>query len=745
MQRTVILANHTMKGITKLASLAAFLLIGFQIAAKATRDTLFLSNFDVSFLPIMLVGAALFSIVAIFVASGALAAFSPGVLVPALFLGSAGFLLLEWALLDRFPEAIAVGFYLHLAAFGAVLISAFWSIINELFDPRGAKKAVSSIGAGGALGGFTGGLLAERIGAVLQVSDILPVLASIHLVCAGLIYRIARPHFRRASEGGEKAGFSSNALDGIRKLSGLRYLQQIAVLVLFATVGATLIDYLFKAQAASVYQDSDSLMRFFAIFYTAVGLLAFLTQVLFTNFFLKKLGLGNTATVLFAALVGGSLGMILSPGITSTSLARAGEMVFRNSFFRSGYELLYTPVAAVHKRATKIIIDVGFDHLGDIVGSGLVMLFLFLAPTKAQVLMLSGAFVSGLAGMFVFRLLQKGYVLSLEQRLLEGVDTAAGLPGEAGPPDSVHTLNLSSALLPETTELHRATRPAAAKDLPTLAPANAEERQAAIVGPAGGLQSEEAESVRAFLHSIQRPPEELTPGLVDLLAWDEMAAEAASVLRRVSPAGEQLLLQSLLDPGQDFAVRRRIPRILSNRPSAEVVSALFEALRDERFEVRFQAALALSRIRRSGVELGRPPGEIFSIALAEVTVEKKVWESQRLLDEIQEEEDCDLVDDLLRRRVNRSLEHVFRILSLALPGEGIRLALMGLHTNDPMLRGVALEYLESVLPKLVRESLWPFLEAEPSPKGFQRSREEILDSLMRSHQSIAANLEGLRK
>ena len=40
------------------------------------------------------------------------------------------------------------------------------------------------------------------------------------------------------------------------------------------------------------------------------------------------------------------------------------------------------------------------------------------------------------------------------------------------------------------------------------------------------------------------------------------------------------------------------------------------------------------------------------------------------------------------------------------------LALHAVQTDDPELRGTALEYLESILPPDVRAQLWPFLEGE---------------------------------
>lgn len=65
-----------------------------------------------------------------------------------------------------------------------------------------------------------------------------------------------------------------------------------------------------------------------------------------------------------------------------------------------------------------------------------------------------------------------------------------------------------------------------------------------------------------------------------------------------------------------------------------------------------------------------------------------------------------------------------------------------------MLRGTALEYLESVLPPPLREVLWPYLEPErpthrvPRPP---RDREQVLNDLLRSNRSIEIDIEALRR
>jgi hypothetical protein len=105
-----------------------------------------------------------------------------------------------------------------------------------------------------------------------------------------------------------------------------------------------------------------------------------------------------------------------------------------------------------------------------------------------------------------------------------------------------------------------------------------------------------------------------------------------------------------------------------------------------------------------------------------------------------------LVDDFLRNRSSKSLEHVFTILSLALPKEPLKIAFRGLHTDNRDLKGTALEYLESILPERIRKSLWPFLEDDRRTSGdTPQTRGEILAELMSSNQSIELNLAEILK
>jgi hypothetical protein len=175
------------------------------------------------------------------------------------------------------------------------------------------------------------------------------------------------------------------------------------------------------------------------------------------------------------------------------------------------------------------------------------------------------------------------------------------------------------------------------------------------------------------------------------------------------------------------------------------VEGLLEGLSDRRFEVRYRSGRALAELHEHHPSLRLEADRVFDAILREVTVDRQIWESQRLLGELEDQSDTPFLDDFLRERAGRSMEHVFTMLSLVLPGAPLRIAYRGLFTTDDNLRGTALEYLENALPDRIRLRLWPFLEDRRERTSAGREREEIIADLMRSNESISLNLEEIRR
>lgn len=733
------------------ATLGAGSMIAAQVGGKATRDAAFLSGFDITDLPTAVMVAAILSILAAFGAGRLLASAGPWRVVgPAFLLGTVlhG---VEWWLYPTQPRLATGLLFLHITVVNSVLVSWFWATVTERFDPRTAKRQMSRIATGATLGGLLGGLLAERVGAAFSLSTMFPILALLSLLPGVLIYVLRRgdaSHFHRTSS--SQAGLTE-ALTTLRRH---RYLRSLALVVCLGTISATLIDYVFKDTAVAALESGESLMRFFGVFYTVVSLLAFLVQSGLSRIFLEKLGLGASVGILPALSAAVASVSIFVPGLAAATTLRGTDSVLRNSLYRSGYELLYTPVGRRDKRATKTLIDVGFDRLGDAVGAAMIHVLLLVGDEASRVTMLGLVVALSIRGILGARNLQRGYVAELETRLLDSVpedsDTLEGVSQESGVWQTLAGVDLTAVLKTAGGTAAVAagtTDPARSKDSPAAGHAAAAASVPAdpLVRSIMALRSGDPKEVDRTLRSLRTLDTALVPHVIRLLAWDEMSQTASRVLAGALPRITGHLEDALVDPDEEFAIRRRIPRVLANHPDPRGAAALFRGLSDRRFEVRFQCGRGLARIHSKGVSLGIAREAIYDAVLTEVKVDRRVWRSQRLLDQSHDEESV-FVDEILKERTDRSLEHVFTLLSLELPRDPLQIAFRGLHTQDPHLRGTALEYLESILPPRVRVSLWPFLEGDPNRKqDHERSREEVLDSLLNSNESIKVNLEEVRR
>jgi MFS family permease len=722
---------------------AAGFMIAFQVAAKATRDALFLSSFDVALLPRMIVASAVVSVLAAIVASRWMPRVGPGRLVPAAFATSAILLLLESWLAGRAPRATAIIVYLHYGALGAILISTFWSVVSERFDPRTAKTYVGRIAAGGTVGGLLGGILTERVGAYLSVSAMLPILAGVHMVCAVLVM-LVRQHDASTESGGEREGWVETGLErsGVSIVWGTPYLRGMVLLVLLVTISEVLIDYVFKARATQTYGGGEALLRLFALFYTGVALLTVMIQAAASRPALQRLGLTRTVALLPASAAIGSVGAIIVPGLSSVMLARGTESVVRNGLYRAGYELLFTPVAREQKRAAKTLIDVGVMRLGDIVGSGLVQVALLLLVGVATRSLLGVAVFLSIAAVVVALRLRAGYVRTLEKSLLS---RAIDLDLDEVQDAITRTAVLQSAATLGLTRV----RPSVA-DAVASGEAETEDLTARAVPTDPELQriiDLRSRSVARVRSALRAGPLELlhVPSVVPLLAWDDVLHDAVVALREVAPRVTGQLVDRLLDRSEEFVVRRRLPIVLASCPSERAVDGLLRGLEDPRFEVRYRCGRALNRLMELESNLAVERERAFAAVLREVAVDRGVWESHRLLDRMEDEAWSPVMDEVLRDRANRALEHVFTILALVLPRQPLKVAFRGLHTDDRLLRGTALEYLETALPERIKRSVWPFLEGSGKPQAPRRSSQEVLNDLLQSNQSIVLNLEQLRK
>jgi hypothetical protein len=692
------------------------------VGGKATRDALFLTSHDITALPTMLIVTAVCSIVLVSLHAKAGRRLVPGILIPASFIVSGILFFGEWLFRASAPSTIAVLVYLHVSVAGPLLASGFWLIVSESFSPRTAKKGVGRIAAAGTLGGLAGALLAERVAAAFGVPGMLLVLGALQFVAAALVRQLA---VRAVSVGAQPAAGASASIppigSGLRVIAETPYLRRIAALVLLGTTSAALVDYVFKAAAVDVYGPGDGLLRFFALYYGLTSLIAFVLQILATRRILERSGIAGATSTPSIALIAGILGELVLPGLGFGSLiaARGSEAIFRGSWFRAGYELFFTPMPAAEKRATKSLIDVTFDRLGDAAGGVLVPLAILVAPAYQSNVILLVAMAASVGAIVAASQLSKWYVRTLESSLLHRGGELAFLEAADA---------ATATVLRDIQARHVATD----RVTSSSPDADAEPAFDPILQGIATLRSSDRRRIIGLLSQEEGLPAPLVPHAIPLLAVDPLADYALFALRKVAEEHVGQLTDALMNPNQEFAVRRRLARVFSVCVSQRAADGLLAALDDARFDVRFQAARSLSAILSRNERIAIDPARIYEIVLREVAVGRPVWEGRRLLDGFVS---ASPLDEFVRDRAGQSLAHVFTLLSLVLAREPLQIAFRSLQGDDAYLRGTALEYLEGVLPADVRQQLWPFLVRRRSVGTSEQQHERVVE-LLRTSESV---------
>lgn len=735
-----------------LAVTSALLVLSQQIAGKIIRDTLFLSLFSQRSLAEITVAAAVVALAAVPPFSHILSKYGPGRAVPAGFLTSALLYVVEFALFQKYPRPAVVLVYLHFAASGAALVSGFWSAVNERFDPRTARRSISRVIAAAAVGGGLGGVLGG-VTARVPAAQLILGLAALQVGCAYLVWLLARgtPHRVRRPAPQDTAWPGSSVVTpernefrgaptGFAALRSSPYLRDLALLAFAVTACQAILEYVFRVKAQSAFPHKEDLQAVIAIGHTVTSIGIFGLQALFSRRALDRLGVGGSVLSLPVTAAAGAGAAFIFPTLPAAGGAWVAEGVVHGSIFRSGYELFYAPLQPAEKRAAKSVIDVGFARLGDMAAGGLAWLAHMGMEERFTKPLLGAALFFAIASYWVGQRLQRGHVRALERSLVERAAEADIAIGEDA---------MTRTTVFDTMQLRREAMLGGGAGVPDPEPEGGAEFLGATstAAPASdrgaALRSGNAAAARAVLQSEEPLTGDLVGLAIPFLADPALASDALLALRRVSARFVGQLTDALLDPTQDDAVRRRLPRVLSAEPTERAVDGLFRGLADRRFEVRYQCGLALSRIRGKAPDMEISESRVLAAISREVEADRSIWESRQALDRAPEATTSS-VDRAVRERASQSLEHVFTLLSLILPRSNLAIAYQGLHVDDNMLRGTALEYLDAVLPQGLRETLWPFLSDEAPRKGPTRPKEEILADLNKLNESVVIRIDEIR-
>ncbi len=343
--------------------LSFFLLASFQYAAKSIRQATFVDALGADRLPWVYLLAALLSYPLLRVYGRLTDRFPHRRLLAATWALVAVVMVAFWWLFAGGQPWVAIAFYLFLSIAFVLMVSQFWVEAGQALDPRQAKRLFGLIGAGGLLGGVAGGQAARLASAFTGTRHAL--LAAAAMVAAAALVQLAlsraSPPAAAPAAGGGRIESSRDGLDLVRRS---RHLRLIAVLMLLGVTVGQIIDLQFSWAVEQATTELDQRTRYFGNLYSAIGLAAFVFQILFTSRIQRALGMGATMRVLPATMFTGSAallvaGVALPAAVPPVALAlKVGENGLRHSLEQATRELLFLPVPARIRMKAKAFIDV---------------------------------------------------------------------------------------------------------------------------------------------------------------------------------------------------------------------------------------------------------------------------------------------------------------------------------------------------------------------------------------------------
>jgi MFS family permease len=289
-------------------------------------------------------------------------------------------------------EWVPLVFFIWANVFIMVLMTQFWILVNDIFNPREAKRLIGFFVSGGILGGIAGGLFAGVL--ATRIPDYLLYIAAGMLVLnIGVVSAIFRwrqrsspPSLREDTHHSQKLGSLQKFgfLDCFKTVRTAYYLKLLAAVVTITWIVSTFIDWQYNNVIENAVRQTFYI-SFFGYFNSALLVIPFFVQLLMTSNFIKRFGIRLTLLVYPLMLLLFSFGIAGSPSIPFALGIKGSDKSLSFSLNQSVRELLYIPISPEVKYKAKIFIDMFLNRLGKGIGALLLMVFIWIptAPTVA--------------------------------------------------------------------------------------------------------------------------------------------------------------------------------------------------------------------------------------------------------------------------------------------------------------------------------------------------------------------------
>jgi len=270
--------------------------------------------------------------------------------------------------------------------FLVILVTQFWILINDIYNPHQARRLIGFLVSGGLLGGVVGSSLASFLVKRIGTENLLlicPFMLAAGIIIVNSIHKVRSLEERPETEVSTKmASPKIGYFESFEILRKSRHLLFLAGIVFGDIMVTTLVDFQFNSQIATTFRGDLNLKNektaFLASFFTLLLILSYFLHVLATNRILRNFGIRVALMITPLFLLIGSLSIFLVPFYFLIYWAvsiKGADISLTHSLSQSVRELLYIPISPEVKYKAKVFIDMFVNKLAKGLAAVLILLF----------------------------------------------------------------------------------------------------------------------------------------------------------------------------------------------------------------------------------------------------------------------------------------------------------------------------------------------------------------------------------
>jgi AAA family ATP:ADP antiporter len=267
---------------------------------------------------------------------------------------------------------IAAGFYVWLSTLNLLIISVFWSLMNDIFSKAQAKRLFGFIAAGGTVGTICAPAFITFFVDAVGANTLLLISAGGFVVTAFLVRLMERekrkltardPDAQRTSLDRKLGG---NPFDGFVLLARSPYLLMIALFLLLMTSISTVIYFQLADAISHDFVSKADRTQAFAVIDLAVNSAAVLIQLFGTGRFIARFGVTTGLLLNPVIMVFAFLAVVFSPVLMVLGGIQVIRRVAEYAVAKPSREMLFSVVDQNAKYKAKNVIDTVVYRFGDV-------------------------------------------------------------------------------------------------------------------------------------------------------------------------------------------------------------------------------------------------------------------------------------------------------------------------------------------------------------------------------------------